>query len=205
MQTSYLIVEVVRIPLSGWLSRLLSTRVLFVASALGFTLFSLACAAASSMDQMIVFRAGQGFFGGAMIPTVFATVYLVFTDIRLVRMSMLIGVAATMVPAIGPSLGGWLSANYSWPWLFLVNVPLGLTIAATVWNSRLRSTYIELRACGFALRDGHDDGGTRLVGIGDGLIVCLAGGCPARTAWLSATRTAATLPSMRGLSSAISP
>ena len=60
MQTSYLIAEIVMIPLSGWLSRLLSTRVLFVASALGFTLFSLACAGASSLGEMVVFRAAAG-------------------------------------------------------------------------------------------------------------------------------------------------
>ena len=79
MQTSYLIAEIVMIPLSGWLSRLLSTRVLFVVSALGFTLFSLACAGASSLGEMVVFRAAQGFIGGAMIPTVFATTFLLFS------------------------------------------------------------------------------------------------------------------------------
>ena len=79
VQTSYLIAEIVMIPLSGWLSRLLSTRVLFVASALGFTLFSFACAGASSLGEMVVFRAAQGFIGGAMIPTVFATTFLLFS------------------------------------------------------------------------------------------------------------------------------
>ena len=73
VQTSYLIAEIVMIPLSGWLSRLLSTRVLFVASALGFTVFSLLCAGATGLGEMVVFRAAQGFIGGAMIPTVFAT------------------------------------------------------------------------------------------------------------------------------------
>ena len=67
VQTSYLIAEIVMIPLSGWLSRLLSTRVLFVASALGFTLFSLACAGASSLGEMVVFRAAQGFIGGRIV------------------------------------------------------------------------------------------------------------------------------------------
>ena len=135
IQTSYLIAEVVMIPLSSWLSRLLSTRILFAVSALGFTLFSLACAGASTMEQMILFRSGQGFFGGAMIPSVFATIFLVFTGTQQARMSMLIGFAATMAPTIGPALGGWLTANYSWHLLFLINVPVGLTIAAIVWTS----------------------------------------------------------------------
>ncbi|CCD00825.1 MFS transporter [Azospirillum baldaniorum] len=73
VQTSYLIAEVVMIPLSGMLARILSTRVLFTIAAAGFTLTSVACAFTSSIESMIVWRALQGFIGGAMIPTVFAT------------------------------------------------------------------------------------------------------------------------------------
>jgi DHA2 family multidrug resistance protein len=82
VQTSYLIAEIVMIPLSGFLSRAFSTRVLFAASAAGFTLFSALCAIATSLPAMIAFRAGQGFIGGAMIPTVFATAYLLFQGPR---------------------------------------------------------------------------------------------------------------------------
>src|ERR1700723_1695093 len=78
VQTSYLIAEVVMIPLSGTLSRLLSTRVLFVAATIGFTISSGLCASATSLGAMIVFRVMQGFLGGAMIPTVFPVVYTVF-------------------------------------------------------------------------------------------------------------------------------
>jgi DHA2 family multidrug resistance protein len=134
VQTSYLIAEIVMIPLSGWLSRLLSTRVLFVGSALGFTLFSLACAGASSLSEMVTFRALQGFIGGAMIPTVFATTFLLFSDAKRTQMSVLIGLTATMAPTIGPTLGGWLTDQYSWHWLFLINVPVGLLVAAAVWT-----------------------------------------------------------------------
>src|SRR3954470_19040227 len=91
VQTSYLIAEIVMIPLSGYLSRLLSTRVLFTASAAGFTLFSLLCATASSLPAMVAFRAAQGFLGGAMIPTVFATSFLLFAGPQRIRMSVLIG------------------------------------------------------------------------------------------------------------------
>ena len=134
VQTSYLIAEIVMIPLSGWLSRLLSTRVLFVASALGFTLFSLACAGASSLSEMVMFRAAQGFIGGAMIPTVFATTFLLFSDEKRTQMSVLIGLTATMAPTIGPTLGGWLTDQYSWHWLFLINVPVGALVAGAVWT-----------------------------------------------------------------------
>jgi DHA2 family multidrug resistance protein len=133
VQTSYLIAEIVMIPLSGWLSRLLSTRVLFVASALGFTVFSALCANASGLSEMIVFRAAQGFIGGAMIPTVFATVYLLFPPDKRTQMSVVIGLTATMAPTIGPTLGGWLTEQLSWHWLFLINVPVGLLVAGAVW------------------------------------------------------------------------
>src|SRR4029078_3738697 len=76
VQTSYLIGEIVIIPLSGWLSRVLSTRWLFCASAVGVTASSLLCGWAWNLESMIVFRAMQGFLGGAMIPTVFTTAFM---------------------------------------------------------------------------------------------------------------------------------
>ncbi|EFH11757.1 DHA2 family efflux MFS transporter permease subunit [Pseudoroseomonas cervicalis] len=135
VQTSYLIAEIVMIPLSGFLSRLLSTRVLFTVSALGFTVFSLACAMASSLGLMVVFRAAQGFIGGAMIPTVFAASFLLFPGAKRANAMVLIGLTATLAPTIGPTLGGWLTQSFSWHWLFLINVPIGALIALVVWNT----------------------------------------------------------------------
>ena len=86
--------------MSGWLSRLLSTRVLFVASAAGFTLFSLACISAGNLDEMIIFRAAQGFIGGTMIPAVFATSYLLFQGARRAQVPVLIGLTATLAPTM---------------------------------------------------------------------------------------------------------
>ncbi|MCC6719538.1 MAG: DHA2 family efflux MFS transporter permease subunit [Acetobacteraceae bacterium] len=133
VQTSYLIAEIVMIPLSGWLSRLLSTRILFVTSALGFAVFSALCATAASLPEMIVYRALQGFLGGAMIPTVFATTFLLFPPEKRGQVSVLIGLTATLAPTIGPTLGGWLTQTMSWHWLFLINVPVGLVIAGVVF------------------------------------------------------------------------
>lgn len=135
IQTSYLIAEIVMIPLSGFLSRLLSTRVLFSLSAAGFTLFSLLCATASSLPLMIAFRAAQGFLGGAMIPTVFATAFLLFPGPQRTKISVLIGLTATLAPTIGPTLGGLLTEAFSWHWLFLINVPIGVLIATVVWRT----------------------------------------------------------------------
>ncbi|CAM3470443.1 DHA2 family efflux MFS transporter permease subunit [Thalassospira profundimaris] len=132
VQTSYLIAEVVMIPLSGFLSRLMSTRWLFVISAIGFTVMSVASAFAWSIESMIWFRAMQGFLGGAMIPTVFATTYIIFPPDKRNAASVMTGLIATMAPTIGPTLGGFLTQSLSWHWLFLINVIPGLMIAAVV-------------------------------------------------------------------------
>jgi DHA2 family multidrug resistance protein len=134
VQTSYLVAEIVMIPLSGWLSRALSTRVLYTLSALGFTVFSAFCASAHSLGEMILFRALQGFIGGAMIPTVFATGFLVFPPRLRTRIQVMVSLTATLAPTIGPTLGGWLTDTFSWHWVFLINLPVGLAAALSVWT-----------------------------------------------------------------------
>ena len=133
VQTSYLIAEIVMLPLSGWLSRALSTRVLYVGSALGFTLASALCASAHSLGEMILWRALQGFIGGAMIPTVFATAFLMFPPRYRLRVQVLVSLCATLAPTIGPTLGGWLTDSFSWHWVFLVNLVPGVAVAGAVW------------------------------------------------------------------------
>jgi DHA2 family multidrug resistance protein len=133
VQTSYLIAEVVMIPLSGYLSRLLSTRVLFVASAVGFTAMSVGCAFAWSIGSMVAFRAAQGFIGGAMIPTVFAASFTIFPPSKRATVSVMIGLVATMAPTLGPTLGGYLTQSLSWHWLFLINLAPGIVVASAVW------------------------------------------------------------------------
>jgi DHA2 family multidrug resistance protein len=132
VQTAYLISEVVMIPLSGYLSRAIGTRALFAISAGGFTAASLMCGLSSSINEMIFWRALQGFIGGGMIPTVFATAYIIFPRSKLGLVSPLIGLVATLAPTIGPTVGGYLTDALSWHWLFFINVVPGLavTIAA---------------------------------------------------------------------------
>ena len=134
VQTSYLIAEVVMIPLSGLLARALSTRVLFTASAVGFTLASALCATATTIDQMIIYRALQGFIGGGMIPSVFAVAFSLFPVSKRNIVSPMIGLVATLAPTIGPTVGGYLSNTFSWHWLFLVNVVPGIVVAAAVFT-----------------------------------------------------------------------
>lgn len=132
VQTSYLVAEVVMIPLSGWLARVMSTRWLFVASSGGFMLMSVACAFAWDTPSMIVFRAIQGFIGGAMIPTVFATNYKMFPPERQMIGTVVIGLTATVAPALGPTLGGYITNALDWRWLFLINVAPGLIVTFLV-------------------------------------------------------------------------
>ena len=133
VQTSYLIAEVVMIPLSGFLSRLLSTRILFTISAAGFTLASMLCATATSIEQMILYRALQGFIGGGMIPSVFAVAFTLFPASKRGVVSPLIALVATLAPTIGPTVGGYLSNTFSWHWLFLINVGPGILVSIAVF------------------------------------------------------------------------
>lgn len=132
VQTSYLIAEVVMIPLSGWLARVFSTRWLFLASAFTFTLSSLACAFAWDINSMIVARALQGFLGGAMIPTVFSSMFMLFPLHMRPMIGVIIGLVATMAPTLGPVVGGWITDLLSWHWLFLINLPVGVLVCVLV-------------------------------------------------------------------------
>src|SRR6202048_3161603 len=132
IQTSYLIAEIIVIPLSGWLSRVMSTRWLFCISAAGFTLTSLLCGWAWNIQSMIVFRALQGFLGGSMIQTVFTAAFAFFKGPRVVIAAACVGSLASLAPTLGPTIGGWIPDNYSWHWLFFINLVPGIFVAVTV-------------------------------------------------------------------------
>jgi DHA2 family multidrug resistance protein len=132
VQTSYLIAEIIVIPLSGWLSRVMSTRWLFCVSAAGFTLTSLLCGTAWNIESMIVFRALQGFLGGSMIPTVFTAAFAFFSGPRVVIAAACVGSLASLAPTLGPTIGGWITDNYSWHWLFFINLIPGTFVSIAV-------------------------------------------------------------------------
>jgi DHA2 family multidrug resistance protein len=132
VQTSYLIAEIIVIPLSGWLSRVMSTRWLFCVSAVGFTLASLLCGVAWNIQSMIVFRALQGFLGGSMIPTVFTAAFAFFQGPRVVVAAACVGALSSLAPTLGPTIGGWITDNYCWHWLFFINLVPGLFVATAV-------------------------------------------------------------------------
>jgi len=164
IQTSYLIAEVMMIPISGYLARAFSTRIMFTASAAGFTLASLACGLAPNMETLIVLRAIQGFVGGAMIPLVFSTSITAFPRSRAAQLSAGMGLIVTMAPTVGPTLGGAISEHLSWHWLFFVNVIPGALITAVVW------TYADFDKPNFSLMKKFDAVGFVLMATALGLV-----------------------------------
>lgn len=133
LQTAYLIADVVMVPLSGTLSRLLSTRVVFVGAALGFTGASTLCATATSLNQMILYRALQGACGGTITPTIFPVVYTKFRQPQLGQIMVIISLILNLSSTLGPTIGGYLTDTLSWHWLFLVNIVPGVAVAIIVW------------------------------------------------------------------------
>ena len=129
VQTSYLIAEIIAIPLTGFLTRAFTMRWLFVIAVSAFTLASIACALSGSFETLILWRVVQGFSGGTLIPAVFSAVFLMF-PLRLQSVATTIaGVLAVLAPTVGPVVGGWLTETYSWQWLFLINVLPGVVAA----------------------------------------------------------------------------
>ncbi len=133
VQTSYLIAEVIIIPMTGFLARLLSIRIAYFVAALGFTVMSVMCSLAWNIESMILFRALQGFFGGAMIPTVFSTVFIIFPIEKRSIVTIIIGLVVTIAPTLGPTLGGYVTEIFSWHFMFLLNVLPGIFVCTAVY------------------------------------------------------------------------
>jgi DHA2 family multidrug resistance protein len=150
VQTAYLIAEVIAIPLSGFLSRALGTRLLFAISAFGFTIASFLCGFASSIEEMIIWRCLQGFLGAGMIPTVFASAYTVFPRSKFHIVGPIIGLVATLAPTIGPTVGGFITDAMSWHWLFFINIVPGIIITIGVL------ALVDFDSPNFALLDRFD-------------------------------------------------
>ncbi|MGC0371751.1 MAG: hypothetical protein DGJ47_000451 [Rickettsiaceae bacterium] len=133
IQTSYLIAEVIVIPITGFASRLLSTRVAYLIAASGFTIMSFFCSIAWNIESMILFRAFQGFFGGAMIPTTFGIIFVIFPKKWHNAVGMIIGLVVTVAPTIGPTLGGYITELVSWHFMFLINIIPGIFVCVIVF------------------------------------------------------------------------
>ena len=128
VQTGYLMAELVMIPFSAFLAQALSTRWLFALSAGLFTLSSALCGAAWDIQSMILFRVLQGFVGGAMVPTVFATGFAMFSGPQRAMIPAILGMVSVLAPTLGPTVGGWLTEAVGWRSIFYVNIAPGIAV-----------------------------------------------------------------------------
>lgn len=135
ISTAYLVGEIITIPLTGWLSEVFSTRRYLIGNCVLFLGFSVLCGMSTSLGMMIVCRAGQGFTGGVFIPMAMTIVLRCLPLSKQPIGLALFGVTATFAPAIGPTVGGFLTDTYSWHWIFYINlIPGALLIWAIAYG-----------------------------------------------------------------------
>jgi MFS transporter, DHA2 family, multidrug resistance protein len=139
VSTAYLIGEIIVIPLTDFLSRVFSLRRYLLVNTALFLLFSVLCGQAQSLGEMIIFRALQGFVGGVLIPLAFTIVMTMLPPSKRAIGLAGFAVSATFAPAIGPTIGGYLTDYYGWPWVFYVNLAPGLLMFAALWYTLPKS------------------------------------------------------------------
>ncbi len=131
--TSYLVAEIVTIPLTSWLSTAFSLKRYLLVNSVLFVFFSVCCGQAHSLDMMILFRVLQGFTGGVLIPLSFNVILTYLPPSKQPIGMAMFSVTAVFAPAIGPLIGGWLTDNYGWPFVFYINIIPGALLIAAVW------------------------------------------------------------------------
>jgi MFS transporter, DHA2 family, multidrug resistance protein len=131
--TSYLVAEIVTIPLTSWLSAAFSLKKYLLVNSVLFVFFSVCCGQAHSLELMILFRVLQGFTGGVLIPLSFNVILTYLPPAKQPIGMAMFSVTAVFAPAIGPLIGGWLTDNYGWPFVFYINIIPGALLIAAVW------------------------------------------------------------------------
>ncbi|MEJ0068565.1 MAG: MDR family MFS transporter [Pseudomonadota bacterium] len=139
ISTAYLVAEIIVIPLTGWLAQVFSVRLYLLTNAVLFLAFSGACAFAQNLEQMIVLRAAQGFAGGVLIPMAFTTIITLLPKAKQPIGLALFALSATFAPAIGPTIGGYLTENWGWQYIFYVNLVPGAVMVGMLWFSLERA------------------------------------------------------------------
>jgi MFS transporter, DHA2 family, multidrug resistance protein len=122
--TSYLVSNAIVLPISGWLANHMGRKRLLLTCVAGFTLTSLCCGLATSLTQLIVFRVLQGLSGGGLQPLAQAILLETFPKERHGHAMAAFGIGILLAPILGPTLGGWITDNYSWRWIFYLNLQL---------------------------------------------------------------------------------
>ncbi len=124
--TSYLVANAIILPLSGWISNTIGRKKYFMLSLLLFTISSVLCGLAPSLSAIIIFRVMQGAGGGGLQPVAQAILADTFPQSKRGQAFALYGITTVLAPIIGPTLGGWITDNYSWRWIFFINIPVGI-------------------------------------------------------------------------------
>src|SRR5580658_3796098 len=130
--TTYLIANAVVLPVSGWLSNVIGRKRFYMIFVALFTVSSLLCGLAPSLNTLIVFRILQGLGGGGMPTSEQAILADTFPPQKRAQAFALYGIAVIVAPTVGPTIGGWITDNYSWHWIFFINVPIGIASLALV-------------------------------------------------------------------------
>ncbi len=146
--TSYLVSNAIVLPISGWLAGLFGRKRFFLVCIFLFTLSSLLCGIAPSLSLLIIFRIMQGMGGGGLQPMAQAILADVFPPEKRGVAFALYGITAIMAPTIGPTLGGWITDNYSWRWIFFINFPVGILAALLVTRLVEDPPYLQRTAGG---------------------------------------------------------
>jgi DHA2 family multidrug resistance protein len=134
VSTGYIIANVIVIPMSGWLSAYFGRKRYLTGSIIIFVLASFFCGAASSLGGLIFWRVVQGVGGGALLSTAQSTLFEAFPPEEVGIGQAMFGVGVMVGPTLGPTLGGWIVDNYNWPWIFYINIPLGIIAALMVMS-----------------------------------------------------------------------
>jgi DHA2 family multidrug resistance protein len=130
--TSYMVSTAIMMPLTGWLAGQFGIKYIFLISVLGFTVFSALCGGASSLTLLVLYRIGQGICGAALVPLSQSTLLSINPPERHGPAMAVWGMGVMLGPIMGPAVGGWLTENYDWRWIFYINLPLGLIAAAGI-------------------------------------------------------------------------
>jgi DHA2 family multidrug resistance protein len=136
--TSYIIAAAIMTPLSGWLSQRIGRKVMFLVSIAGFTAASMLCGAANSLPEIVIFRLLQGLCGAALIPLSQAVLLDIYPPSQVGQVMAIWGAGALLGPIFGPLVGGYLTDNFSWNWVFFINLPIGILafLAVLIFMSR---------------------------------------------------------------------
>ena len=164
--TSYLVSNAIVLPMTGWLASFFGRKRFLIVCIIGFTLASAACGAASTLGLLILARIAQGAAGGALQPLSQAILMESFPPAKRGMAMAVFGVGVVVAPIIGPVLGGWITDNYSWRWIFFLNVPLGVLAVL------MTQAFIEDPPY---LREAHENRGGRIDYVGFGVLALWLG------------------------------